>query len=75
MKIALAAAAAVFVFCAGLFFSSHGLLVWSSAPAEKVGMLKCRYFTGFGMLDRQYLYTRQAVLGRDTCPRFVDIRS
>lgn len=74
MKIAIAAAGVILVSCLGLFFSSHGLLIGSSAPAEKVGMLKCHYFTGFGVVDRQFLYTEQGFLGRETCPRFVELK-
>ena len=56
-----------------LFFSGHGILVWFTEPGEKVGMLKCQYFTGTNVVERQFLYTRQGMLGRDTCPRFIEL--
>ena len=57
-----------------LFFSGRGLLVWFETPSEKVGMLKCHYFTGTGIADRQFLYTEQGLLGRETCPRMVELK-
>jgi hypothetical protein len=56
-----------------LFFSGRGMLVWFTQPHEKLGMLRCHYFTGTGVVERQFLYTEHGVLGRDTCPRFVDL--
>jgi len=73
MKSALAAAGAVLLVCLGLFFSGRGIVIWSSAPSEKLGILKCHYFTGFGVVDRQFLYTEQGLLGRETCPRFIEL--
>lgn len=58
---------------AALFFSGRGMLVWFTQPNENVGMLKCQYFTGTGVIERQFLYTKQGFLGRDTCPRFIDL--
>lgn len=71
MKIAAAIAGILLLLCLGLFFSSHAMLLWSSAPKEKVGTLRCTYFTGFGTVERTFLYTEQGFLGRDTCPRFI----
>ena len=70
---ALAAALVVGWLC--LFFSGKGILVWYSTPGgdQKVGMLKCQYFMGTGIVERQFLYTEQGFLGRDTCPRFMDL--
>lgn len=56
-----------------LFFSGRGLLVWFSQPSEKVGMLRCHYFTGTDVVERQFLYTKQGFLGRDTCPRVIEL--
>ena len=56
-----------------LFFSGRGMLVWFTSPNENVGMLHCHYFTGTGVVERQFLYTKQGMLGRDTCPRFIDL--
>jgi hypothetical protein len=59
-----------------LFFSNKGLLVWSDRPDEdkKVGMLKCQYFTGTGFIEKQFLYSEQGFLGRQACPRTVDLK-
>jgi hypothetical protein len=56
-----------------LFFSGRGMLVWFTQPRENLGMLKCQYFTGTQVVERQFLYTKQGFLGRDNCPRFIDI--
>ena len=71
-----AIAATLVVAWLGLFVSSRGLLVWGSGPEgdRKVGMLKCQYFTGTGITERQFLYSEQGFLGRDTCPRFVNLK-
>ena len=74
MKIAATLVGLIFVFCLTLFFSSRAMLVWSTSPDDKVGVLKCEYFTGLGIVERTFLYTPQGFLGRDTCPRFVEIR-
>jgi hypothetical protein len=59
-----------------LFFSSKGLLVWGDKPDDdkKVGMLKCHYFTGTGIVEKQFLYSDQGFLGRQACPRTVDLK-
>ena len=57
-----------------LFFSNKGVLVWFMEPSEKVGMLKCHYFTGTGFVERQYLFSKQGFLGRESCPRSVDLK-
>jgi hypothetical protein len=57
-----------------LFFSGRGMLVWFTEPQQKVGMLKCQYFTGTGVVERQFLYSKQGMLGRDTCPRFIELK-
>lgn len=56
-----------------LLVSGRGVLFWFTEPQEKVGMLKCQYFTGTGTVERQFLYTEQGLLGRAACPRFVDL--
>lgn len=56
-----------------LFFSGQGVLLGTSKPSGGVGMMSCQYFTGTGVVDRAFLYTRGGALGRDTCPRFVDV--
>lgn len=58
---------------AALFFSGRGLLVWFITPEGSAGMLECRYFTGTGVVQRKFLYTQGGLLGRDTCPRFVEL--
>ena len=65
--------AALVVGWLGLFFSGRGMLVWFTQPSDKVGMLKCEYFTGTGIVERQFLYTQQGLFGRDTCPRFIEL--
>ena len=72
-KIGTLAAVALVVAWVVLFFSGRGILVWFSEPNEKVGMLKCHYFTGTGVVERQFLFTKQGFLGRDTCPRSIDL--
>lgn len=67
-------AAAVAALWLSLFFSGRGVLVWFTQPSEKVGMLKCQYFTGTGVVERQFLYAEGGFLGRETCPRFVELR-
>jgi hypothetical protein len=59
-----------------LFFSNKGLLVYGDKPADdrKVGMLKCQYFTGTGIIEKQFLYSDQGFLGRQACPRTVDLK-
>jgi hypothetical protein len=57
-----------------LFFSGRGVLVWFTEPPQKVGMLKCQYFTGTGVVERQFLFSKQGFLGRETCPRMVELR-
>ena len=56
-----------------LFLSGRGMLVWFTEPNENVGMLKCQYFTGTSVVERQFLFTKQGFLGRDTCPRWIDL--
>lgn len=58
-----------------LFFSNRGFLVWSDAPdgERKIGMMKCQYFTGTGFIEKQFLYSDQGFLGRQSCPRTVDL--
>jgi hypothetical protein len=59
-----------------LFFSNKGFLVWGDKPDDdrKVGMLKCQYFTGTGVIEKQFLYSDQGFLGRQACPRTVDLK-
>ena len=68
--------AAVLAGWLALFFSNKGLLVWGDKPDDdrKVGMLKCHYFTGTGVIEKQFLYSDQGFLGRQTCPRTVDLK-
>lgn len=56
-----------------LYFSGRGLLIGYTQPEGGIGMLGCRYFTGASVVDRSYLYTTQGMLGRDTCPRILDV--
>ena len=74
-KLAIAGAIVAALWLA-LFFSSKGFLVWSDKPDsdQKLGMLECHYFTGTGFIERQFLYSEQGVLGRQACPRTVDLR-
>ena len=72
LNLSLIALAAVVVAWLVLFFSGRGILVWFTQPSgQDVGMLKCQYFTGAEVVERQFLYTRQGFLGRDTCPRSI----
>jgi hypothetical protein len=72
-KLGLIATLALVVGWLALFFSGHALLVWFTQPNEKVGMLHCHYFTGTGLVERQFLYSKQGFIGRDTCPRTFDL--
>ena len=67
------AAAVLVVAWLALFFSGRGIVVWFTQPKEKVGMLKCHYFTGTDIVERQFLYTKQGFLGRETCPRIIEL--
>jgi hypothetical protein len=59
-----------------LFFSNKGFLVYGDKPNDdrKVGMLKCQYFTGTGVIEKQFLYSSEGFLGRQACPRTVDLK-
>jgi hypothetical protein len=72
-RIGMIAAGIVLALWVLLFLSGRGLLVWFTQPKDKVGMLKCQYFTGTNVVERQFLYTKQGFLGRDTCPRFIEL--
>ena len=73
-KLAIAGAIVAALWLA-LFFSSKGFLVWGDKPDDqKLGMLKCHYFTGTGFIEKQFLYSEQGVLGRQACPRTVDLK-
>ena len=69
------AAAVLAALWLALFFSNKGFLVWGDKPDDKgVGMLKCQYFTGTGFIEKQFLYSEQGFLGRQACPRTVDLK-
>ncbi len=58
-----------------LFFSNKGFLVWSDKPDDrKLAMMKCNYFTGTGIVEKQFLYSEEGFLGRQACPRTVDLK-
>ena len=59
-----------------LFFSNKGFLVWGDKPDgdRKLGMMKCHYFTGTGLVERQYLYSEEGFLGKQACPRNIDLK-
>ena len=58
-----------------LVFSGRGILVWFTVPRDReVGMLECQYFTGVEVVERKFLYSKQGFLGRDTCPRSVELK-
>jgi len=71
----LIAAAILAVLWGVLFWSGSALLVWSAGPDSDraVGMLKCTYFSGGGFVKREFLYSKQGFLGRDTCPRSIEL--
>ena len=70
------AAAVVFGLWLALFFSNKGFLVWGDKPDDerKLGMLKCQYFTGTGFIEKQFLFSEEGFLGRQACPRTVDLK-
>ena len=59
-----------------LFFSNTGFLAWSDKPDSdrRLGMLKCQYFTGTGFIEKQFLFSEEGFLGRQACPRTVDLK-
>ncbi len=59
-----------------LFFSNTGFLVWSDKPDgdKKIGMMKCHYFTGTGVIEKQFLFSEEGFLGREACPRTVSLK-
>ena len=71
----IAVAAILIVLWGWLFWSGRAFLIWSSRPDSDhaVGMLKCTYFSGGGFVKREYLYSKQGFLGRDTCPRSIEL--
>jgi hypothetical protein len=73
-QIGLVVAGIAFVLWLVLFFSGRGILVWFTQPNDRVGMLKCHYFTGTDLVERQFLYSKQGFLGRDTCPRVIELK-
>ena len=66
----------VFAAWLALFFSNKGFLVWGDKPdsERKLGMMKCHYFTGTGLIEKQFLYSEEGFLGRQACPRTVDLK-
>ena len=74
-KLAIAGAIVAALWLA-LFFSSTGFLVWSDKPDgdKKLGMMKCQYFTGTGFIEKQFLFSEEGFLGRQACPRTVDLK-
>ena len=60
----------------GLFLSNRGFLVWGDKPDgdRKLGMMKCHYFTGTGLVERQFLYSEEGFLGKQACPRNIDLK-
>jgi hypothetical protein len=69
-------AGAVLAAWLAVFFSNKGFLIYGDKPDDdkKVGMLKCQYFTGTGIIEKQFLYSDQGFLGRQACPRTVDLK-
>ena len=67
---------ALFALWLVLFFSNTGLLVWGDKPDadRKLGMMKCHYFTGTRIIEKQFLYSEEGFLGRQACPRTVDLK-
>ena len=59
-----------------LFLSSKAVLIWGSGPGgdAALGALRCTYFTGTGFTERKFLYSESGVLGRETCPRWIDLQ-
>jgi len=70
------AAGILIVLWLGLFFSNTGFLIWSDKPdgERKLGMMKCHYFTGTGIVEKQFLFSEEGFLGRQACPRTVDLK-
>jgi len=71
----IAAGVVVLVLWGWLFWSGSAFLIWGSGPDKDraVGMLKCTYFSGGGFVKREFLYSKQGFLGRDTCPRSIEL--
>jgi hypothetical protein len=75
-QIAIIAGSVAALVWGALFLSNSAVLVWGSGPGgdAKVGTLRCHYFTGTGFTERKFLYTETGVLGRETCPRWIDLQ-
>lgn len=61
---------------ASLFLSGRAVLVWGSGPGSdaQIGALRCSYFTGTGFTERKFLYAEGGILGREACPRWIDLQ-
>ena len=72
-NLSLAAIGVILALWLVLFFSNRAVLVWFTQPQERMGMLKCQYFNGTNVVERQFLYSKQGFLGRDSCPRIIEL--
>ena len=55
-----------------LFLSSSGVLVFSHQhrPAGAgQDVLSCSYFSGVSIIEKQFWYSENGILGREACPR------
>jgi hypothetical protein len=60
-----------------LFLSSSAILVGSEiVPSQQAGgqsSLTCSYFTGTGLIERMFWYSKDGVMGKAACPRLVQL--
>jgi hypothetical protein len=60
-----------------LYLSSSAVLIGSEIrlePGESHRYLRCQYFTGTGVIERQFWYSETGVMGRDVCARLISLR-
>lgn len=80
MKLKRIAVSATFIAIAAwllLFFSSHGILVWSEqfrAPEHSQDTLACYYFTGLSVVKKEFWYAPNDFMGRSVCASLYDFR-
>jgi hypothetical protein len=74
-KLLIAAAAAAWL---AFVYSSQGIMIWSKGPLRQSGngqdSLLCSYFTGLGVIQREYWYSANGIMGRTVCPRLIGLK-
>jgi len=60
--------------CLTLFLTGTGVLIHSQGPErlhadDGQDGLRCSYFTGLSVIEREYWYSPNGMTGRTVCPR------